>query len=139
MKPSLKRRRSPSPALAGLVTRDATVVSSPSLGLRDELYGEPLALPRVTDEVNPFRPASDWRADARVFAPAGVDRPHRTVVGLRPARVVAGRTLSAVTFASPADVLTCARRKSRREVIHARGIAGSRVKRAGHRSAVRCR
>ena len=138
MKTALKRRRSPSPALAGLLPRDPAAITSQPRWLREELYGEPLALPRVTDEVDPFRPASDWRADARVFAPDGVDRPHRTLVGLRPARVVAGRTLSSVTFASPAAVLTCARRKLRREVMHATGRAGGKVRRGKTSSPVRC-
>lgn len=68
--------------------------------------------------------------DRRRFHPMREMRNPRTIVGtssqIRPVseRAHASSAMTDVGFIDPARVLVCARRRMRREVLHARGIAG---------------
>jgi len=111
-----------------------------------------LRVPRPPLSVRP-RPAGLLRQveDRRLYHPLGRSRPaagfflprHRLVVPRTPARramrvtapllVGPGAETSSVPigigFQAPRQVAVCIRRKTRREVIHAKGIAVSRVRR----------
>lgn len=84
--------------------------------------------------------------DRRFFSPLSVDRrksSRRWAVKVvqRPNRLVSRVYRPGFYFESPRHVVACVRRKRRKEVIHAKGIAGRRGLRRGRRnqwSSVRC-
>ena len=83
----------------------------------------PVLAPRRRPRVVPAQ-------DRRLFEPAGVRRA-RLVTGepaqIRPGRSLPGRFPSPrVVFHAPRKVMICVRRHRRREVLFARGVAGSR-------------
>lgn len=113
-------------------------------------------LPRVASEFNELlAPSVSTRSvsalseieDRRLFSPP-VFAPARTLSGvarlfLAPARskpkVASGHV--GLSFSAPRATLVCIRRQRRKEVLHAKGVAGSKVARPkrGHFSSVSCR
>lgn len=74
-------------------------------------------------------------SDRRRFHPEGVDRPAVMLSGSPVARLVVGPDVKrgprrgvlpwTLAFANPSRTMICVRRRERREVIHALGVAGS--------------
>jgi len=70
--------------------------------------------------------------DRRLFHPLGNDRPLKTTSGgrvavqarPRPSENLKNTVPSALGFVNPARVLICVRRNRRKQVLHAKGIAG---------------
>lgn len=126
-----KRKRSPS-------QRDPVQIASP------QLLGGRLAGPLAPTLVGPS--LSEYE-DRRIWSPRVVSRatsypPSRRFSGA-PARLRAPlhSPQATIAFEAPKRVLVCVRRKIRREVIHARGVAGRRVRkgRKGPYSSIHCR
>lgn len=114
-------------------TRDVRGIANPFLGLRSH---------SVTPVLNSLREVEDLTR----FHPDGLDRGRRLVTSAPVSHVVAPTPKSrpvpfGISFANPDKVITCVRRKRRREVLFARGGAGSRKMRRprfNSRSDVRC-
>lgn len=123
IKPRLHRFIRVSPFLLGRgAHRTATRRVPPVRSVATQRF----ALPRYQDYI----PVSD----RRTFHPEGDYRPITSIYGTRvrvqpmarPSEARAGATVvpSALGFVDPARVLICVRRKTRKRVLHALGIAG---------------
>lgn len=89
---------------------------------------------RLFDVLSLIRPLRDLQLieDRRQFHPEGVLRPARTLYERSASRNVvapAKKFSPAISFAVPAKVALCVRRKQRREVLFATGKGGGRHKR----------
>lgn len=102
------------------------VVRSPLVAVEDHRVWHP-------DRIASLRTPRLWRH--RLVTPKAVRR-GLTPLGVRPRSFLA----SAIQFKAPKFLVLCVRRRRRREVIHARGIAGSRVRRGRRNqwSTIRC-
>ena len=119
------------------VERDAPAIARRSLlDPLSDLMRPTLVRPSLISPV-------DWEAplrtleDRRTWHPGSVPTAWEPakVIGGRPARLRASRRPSllspspVVAFDVPERVAVCVRRKTRKEVIHAKGVAGGRVRR----------
>lgn len=83
--------------------------------------------------------------DRRTFSPGRVTSPRtpRQVarMSMHPARQASGRKVEVYSFDLPRSVAICARRAIRKQVIHAKGVAGSKVRRPKRNafSSISCR
>lgn len=94
---------------------------------------------RQLEDRRTFHPAGRQRPAAGFFLPRHqlrVATPKRSVSvvtgpyqGVSPSAALFSSPPIGVGFVAPRQVAICIRRKTRREVIHARGIAGSKVRR----------
>lgn len=102
-----------------------TIAKVLSLPVALSLLRRPVVLPPVsyTDRrfYNPVRSTAPVPAFRRSAT--------RLVAPMVARRGVAAKVFAAPRFAAPRSVMLCRRRQSRKEVIHAKGIAGSRVRR----------
>lgn len=101
--------------------------------LRDSVF-EPVSrsLPRLEAILeNPYtavRSTLQDVEDRRTFHPAGRSRPatssRRHLVKIKPTKLTAFAQTAIHTFAHPKFVMTCIRRKMRKEILHALGKSG---------------
>jgi len=90
----------------------------------------------------PYHFQLDYAPPARVSgSPARVTVPTRRKAAKGGSRAPRGYSLGALVFAAPAGVAVCVQRHQRKEIMHAKGYAGGRVRRGRRNSlsSVRCR